>query len=433
MNLGDAKYTVSLDDKATAKMNGIMGSMDKMGAKMTKTGAIMLAAGTAVMAGMFKLADSYTKAGDEVAKMAKRTGFTTESLSELRHAAKLSGTDISSLEKGVKRMSSSIEDAKDGLETYTRSFDKLGISVEDVVAMEPEEQFWTIANALADLEDATTRAALAQDFFGRAGTDLLPMLAEGTEGIAAMRQEAHDLGIVFDAEAAAKAEEFQDAITKLQGSLQGLGAEIIDDLTPTILSWIEKLTEVIGKVKEWAAANPELAKQLFAIGALLAIGGAILMGLGMLAKAIVAINAALIVMHALAGPAGWAKLAIGVAAAAGAIYGFRKLTEGMGMPEMKLLPEGATGRQAHIPNFQYGGIVPGAIGSPVPIMAHGGEQFLGAGRAAGLTVNIGSYMGDETSRRELTRDLEDIMRQDGRRTSFDSVNSLGYFPGSSAP
>jgi len=67
-------------------------------------------------------------------------------------------------------------------------------------------------------------------------------------------------------------------------------------------------------------------------------------------------------------------------------------------------------------------------------MAHGGEQFLGAGGGVtNLTVNVGSYVGNEESLRELTRDLENIMAQDGRRTSFPSVNSLGYFPGSSAP
>lgn len=424
--IGDGKITINADDKASAKMKGIENSLDSMGKKATKAGAIMLAAGVAIMAGIFKMADSYTKAGDEVAKMAKRTGFGVETLSELRHVAKLSGSSIESLEKGIKRMSSTIEDAKDGLETYTRSFDKLGLSVDDIAAMAPEEQFWAIANAIADLEDPTTRAALAMDFFGRAGTDMLPMLAAGEQGIAAMRQEAHDLGLVFTEESAVAAERFQDSITRLKGALAGLGAEIAKTLTPILEEYIEKAEEIAVKMRIWTEAHPELAKGLLKLAGILMVGGALLLGLGALFKAIVALNAALIVMHALAGPAAWAKMAIGLAAAAALIYGMYKLTTwepGGGIVERRY------------PEMQTGGIVPGPFGKPVPIIAHGGELVSGLqGQAMGTTVNIsmGNYLGDEASLREFARMMKDIMNQDGRRTSFASVNRLGYFQGSSA-
>jgi len=385
----------------------------------------MVAAGAAITAAMFKMADSYTKAGEEVAKMAKRTGFGVETLSELRYAAKLSGSSIESLEKGIKRMASTIEDAKDGLETYTRSFDKLGLSVEEVARMTPEEQFWAIATAIAELEDATTRAAIAQDFFGRAGTDLLPMLAAGEAGIAAMRNEAHELGLVFTEESAAAAEDFQDAITKLKGSLQGLGAEIIEDLIPTLEKYIEKAIEIIEKMTIWAEAHPGLAEGLLKLGAILMVGGIVLVGLGALAKAIVAVNAALIIMHALAGPAAWAKLIAGLAIAAGLIYGMSKLMAWEpGMPEIET-PE--------IPAMRVAGIVP----SPsVPSIARGGTAGgLRGGAMGGTTVNIsmGSFLGDETSLREFVRAVKDIFNQDVRRTSFPGVNVLGYYPGSSAP
>jgi len=42
-----------------------------------------------------------------------------------------------------------------------------------------------------------------------------------------------------------------------------------------------------------------------------------------------------------------------------------------------------------IPSFQYGGVVPGPIGAPVPIIAHGGERFLGPSTAFGnINVNV---------------------------------------------
>ena len=427
INVGDAKILISADDKASAKMKGIGTSLDSMGKKATIAGAAMLAAGVAIMAGLFKMADSYTKAGDEVAKMAKRTGWGTEALSEMRYVAKLAGTNLETIEKASKRMASTIEDAKDGLETYTRSFDKLGLSVEDVAAMAPEEQFWAISEAIASLEDPTMRAALAQDFFGRAGTDLLPILSEGTDAIAEQREEAHELGVVFTEDAAVAAEKFQDAITKLKTSLAGLGAEIIEDLIPTLERYIEKAIDIIEKMRVWTAEHPKLAEGLLKLGTVLAIGGMVLLGLGALARAIMAINAALIIMHSLAGPAGWAKLAIGIGIAAAAIIGMQKLLSFQaewGEPPISLK------------GMQAGGIVPGPFGKPVPVLAHGGEFFGGLhGEATGTTVNIsmGNYLGDEASLREFVRGVKDIFNQDVRRTSFSGVNTLGYFPGSSAP
>ena len=73
-----------------------------------------------------------------------------------------------------------------------------------------------MAEALAKVESASTRAALAQDIFGRAGTTLLPLVAEGAEGLEALRQKARDLGNTFTTEGAASAAAFKDAINELK-------------------------------------------------------------------------------------------------------------------------------------------------------------------------------------------------------------------------
>lgn len=45
-----------------------------------------------------------------------------------------------------------------------------------------------------------------------------------------------------------------------------------------------------------------------------------------------------------------------------------------------------------MPNFQHGGIVPGPIGAPVPVMAHGGERFLGAGNRQEQVLHLSLYI-----------------------------------------
>ena len=90
ISIGDAVLKVGVDTKSLEKgMKGIGATIKKhqkaIGIGMTVMGGAILAAGVMSV-------KSFAKMGDEVAKMARKTGFTTETLSELRHAAELSGT-----------------------------------------------------------------------------------------------------------------------------------------------------------------------------------------------------------------------------------------------------------------------------------------------------------------------------------------------------
>ena len=448
-----ANPTAELFVKIGADTKGLKTGLNQANSQMGKfatgiqkhskiIGLAMTAMGIAIAAALAKMVFSYAKAGDEVHKMALRTGFATEALSELRHVAMLSGTELGSIEKATKRMSRAIIDAGRGLETYARVFRDLGLNIEELRAMKPEEQFWAIAGAIGDLEDQTLKAALAQEVFGRAGTDLLPMLASGSEAISEMRQEAHDLGIVFNEEAAAKAAKLTDSMGTLKESLQGVGFALAEELVPIITEFLnDKVIPLIQRIKDWIKENEDLAKNLLIIAGILIAGGALLLGLSLVAKAIMAINAALVIMHGLSGPAGWAALAAGIVIAGAAIYGITELMKSFEAS----LPEAPEGYEYYefkgtehepilVPSKQYGGIVPGPTGAPVPIIAHGGEEFAGVGKSSRpVNIYIGSYMGDESSLRALSRKIKEIMGQDTRRTSFPSINRLEYFPGSSAP
>jgi len=58
-----------------------------------------------------------------------------------------------------------------------------------------------------------------------------------------------------------------------------------------------------------------------------------------------------------------------------------------------------------LPQFQGGGVVPGPIGTPVPVIAHGGEEFLGSGVSRGGDTYIVNIGGSVISERELKKTL----------------------------
>jgi hypothetical protein len=147
------------------------------------------------------------------------------------------------------------------------------------------------------MEDPTLRAATAQEVFGRAGTQLLPMLAQGAEGIEAMKQEARDMGIVFDRDAADAAAALKDSMTRLKGSLAGVGNTIAESLVPKLTVMVEKVAAIATKITDWTEAHPKLSKTLLivagALGAVMAVLGPLLMILPALISGISAFGVAL--------------------------------------------------------------------------------------------------------------------------------------------
>lgn len=224
--------------------------MKAFGNQIKKIGKVTAVAGAAVAGAVGLMVKNYIKAGDEVHKMALRTGFSTESLSELKYASDISGASLESLEKGVKKMSKTILDASDGLMTYVRAFDRIGLKAEELMELSPEDQFDRIARAIARVESPTIRAATAQEIFGRAGTQLLPLFAEGEAGLEKLRKKAHELGLVFDQEAANKAAALTDSLTTLKGAIKGVSMSIVSETIPILTVLADKFTEVFVGIRE---------------------------------------------------------------------------------------------------------------------------------------------------------------------------------------
>ena len=175
---------------------------------------------------------AFANTGDEIAKMSKRTGFSTEALSELRFVASQSGTSLVAVETGVRRFSSALDDMNSGLAETKRDFDAIGISAEDLQGLSIEEQFFKVAGAVGDLEDQTQKLAITQGLFGRAGSQLLPMLQLTAEEMRNLRDRAHELGIVFTPEMAQQAEAFTDRLDELSRSWEGLQFTIAQFVIP---------------------------------------------------------------------------------------------------------------------------------------------------------------------------------------------------------
>lgn len=304
LKAGDIIFGLKADD---TELKAALGTVKQSFANVSKAvGVAMTAAGAAITGFATKSIVDFAKAGDEVQKMADRTGFSTERLSELRHAAELSGTSLQGIEKASRNLSRVIHEAGQGTATYTDALAAVGLSYEQLAGLGPEQQFNMVALALADVQDKTTQVALATELFGaRAGTALLPMLANGSAGLAEMAAEAHRLGIVFDQEGANKAAEFNDAMQRLGESFDSFKYDVASELIPVLIDLMNWVQGALVSFREWRDANPGLTSTIIkftaAAGAITTVVGPILVVLPGLVTAFAAVKAAVVAFVAALG------------------------------------------------------------------------------------------------------------------------------------
>jgi TP901 family phage tail tape measure protein len=284
--LGDSSKLDSELSKASKNFDNFFKKIDKVGTAMLGIGGAITGAAATVVT---KTADI----GDQFDKMSKRTGVAVEELSALSYAAEISGTGIETVENGLRMLATNISDAADGVGLAKDAFEALNIATTDTEGkLRPTvDVLKEAATKIADLEDETMQVALAGEIFGkRYGSELLPMLKEGGEGIEGLMERAEELGIVISTEAAESAAEYTDSMTELTGTLAAASRTIGNTLIPAITPLIEKTTEIISKISEWIAANPELVETIAKIGVVLMAGGAVIKGLVLVKGAIAAIG-----------------------------------------------------------------------------------------------------------------------------------------------
>lgn len=208
--------------------------------------------------------------GDQFDKMTLRTGLSAQALSEYAHAAEMCGASISDVEGAMRSMAAQLVAAQNGSSRAQKAFSILGLSVDAIAGRSPEEQFDAIARAISSIEDPTQRAGAALKIFGTAGTSLLPLFAQGPDGLAKLREEARALGVSIDSETATLGANFTDSMTRLRASVQGLGLAISKLLTPYLVELANAAARTLAQISALAERHPVLTKTILATAAAVA-------------------------------------------------------------------------------------------------------------------------------------------------------------------
>lgn len=180
--------------------------------------------------------------GDELQRAAQKSGLGGKAISELAYAARLADVELGSLSTALKKMQVSLSEANSGGKEQLKTLDALGLSIGQIIGLKPDKQFELLAQQISRLKDPADRARAATQLFGKAGADLLPLFAQGAEGIRKAREEAQKLGFSFDDATLSKFDAADDAIKRLKASWEAFTVTLTAKVAPALTKVLDDLS-----------------------------------------------------------------------------------------------------------------------------------------------------------------------------------------------
>lgn len=216
--------------------------------KSTIGGFAAAIAGSAIIGGLSAVVKRSIDVGDELFNMQQKTGIAATALIGIGNAAKLADVDMGQMVKGLTKLNVNMVKAAEGNEDLARKFKALGVDVKDAngKVMPTDKVLKQIADRFADMPDGAQKAAAAVALFGKAGTDLIPLL---NDGAAAMEKFTYKVSEDF----AARSDQFNDTITEFGFKTKGFGLELTDALLPALQSILEVFGELFDTKQDWTA------------------------------------------------------------------------------------------------------------------------------------------------------------------------------------
>lgn len=260
-----ARYELTAQDRTQAAFASVNASMERTRTRMLRVGsAIAFIAGAA---GLGRMVSASVQSANEIGKLSRQFGNTTQFLSEMRGILSLTGVEWSSFTTAIRTSSRAIDDAARGLATQKRAFDLLNIDIQQLQRLAPDQQFEAIVEGLRRMGPGFRQTAAAQAVFGRGGAELLRLANLQRGEFAKLRAEQRALGRSLSEDQTKAAEDVLDAFDRIKQSTQG----VVDQFSLTLAPVVETVagvfrTVLLPVVKFIALQFDRLTRLLGALG-----------------------------------------------------------------------------------------------------------------------------------------------------------------------
>jgi hypothetical protein len=255
------RIVITADDRASGPLGKVGSALGSLGSQSQALTGLMGGLTAAFSVGSIV---AFTKgtidAADTMNDLSQRVGIGIKELAGWQLAADQSGTSIEAVARGVK-----------GLSTYmVEHADKLQAA--GITAKDANGAMIQLADLFAAMPDGVEKTALAVQLFGKAGMDMIPMLNQGSKGLAESQQKSADYAAKLK-ELAPQADAFNDLLAELGLNSKAAGINIANYLMPSLLRIAGAMNDIATGGEKARAVMQALADNKYLPLMLRAAGG----------------------------------------------------------------------------------------------------------------------------------------------------------------
>ncbi len=228
-----AKFTAELK-KVNASLKGLEGSFGSIG-KLARNFLPIASVGALV-----SLAKNSINAALAMDDMAERAGIATSSFSRLAFAAEQTDLSVESLAKGVKEFQKTFSEANAGSKNALALFKEIGVSVEQLKQLNPEEQIAAIADGFSKNVAPIDRTRVAIDLFKKSGQEWVPLLSRGAAGV----RELTAAAVALDDKAIKALDRGDKALSRLGDKISKKFANLAGQVAIGIVGFTDRAEEL---------------------------------------------------------------------------------------------------------------------------------------------------------------------------------------------
>lgn len=224
--------------KTEKKADGLSTRLGKGIKTAAKWGAGLAAGAVAAGAGMLALTIKVGNTADEILDLNSITGMTTDSIQQWRKVTEVAGVAQDAMTNASKKLTKSLDAMSVEGQKGSEALGKLGFSLEDIEAMNADEQMNALTQALAEVDDKTERARIGTDLFGGSWAEIAPVVDLGTEAML----KAKDSANIISEEDLKKANDFRISVADMKDQVSFFATEIGIALLPMfqgLFNWIQ--------------------------------------------------------------------------------------------------------------------------------------------------------------------------------------------------
>ena len=210
-----------------------------------KVGKAVLTIGTLITT-LTGLTMKTAEQAKEISNVSQTMGMTTDQYQVWDFILKSVGSDAESASGDLAALAEKAKDAAEGGNDSAKTFRMLGISLKDSHGhlKSQNDLFLELINSLKNMEDTTTRNAIASDLLSTTGEKIIPILNMTKEEFDSLKNSAYETGYVMSGNTLQGFSKLNRAMAEFDGVTQGLSNSFAVTLLPMLTALFNAVTAI---------------------------------------------------------------------------------------------------------------------------------------------------------------------------------------------